>query len=749
MTENIRRGPENSEPEPGKEATDEAEARKYSSRETMAESLVRGAETPFKLNYGLRRLEAIIENPHITSNLREHYSPPREATTMLDRGMSMEVTIEELQGMGIIGEILDPKSGKADLLDEDYEGMAVHIKRTEKLEGGRYKVNIEYFFGTDEERKELAVAYKTAALELESRDILGANLGIRKSKRFRDNLEELTDILHSDQIPVFRPEHLQTLFNLPSLEELKSGKSIETAHGLGDSIEEALVCNLIMLNSGSKERMLNFLKRPGVQHLISKMAKEEEARRQDVERKGLGGFEPQLPESEIEMRVQNLRYTDEQWKKDNIGDVESWVEDKDRLLEDKDENNPASWRVEKRGNLTKYSNIVAWGGKPGEFGTNKEKWFVENAVGNLSGSVEAAWIAATFLRATGVFACEGYVACRGTNKSLLPLGEGRFYSGDDTGKFLTLLFNRKEGYKNRASGLARMYMRMPDLAGAMWDWAQVVVGVDNSKGWEVEKRLSMIDAWLGTAEQAKRDLVTNRRVEITDPKRFIDGIKGKLRDKKTGKDREAYFEKVKEEPYHRLGDLNFLSLEQDSGGTYTTMQWLGGNRQGPTGVYTEEMRVDDITDEDFTLNNLKKLTKYIGIVFNPIVMTKGSPHLYGNASEVNEALKVIKRNYFENLMYARIFSEAFAKNVMSKTMRLTNPETGNSVEVSSALWAYEQIKEALKDNPATDEDLVKHYLDDPNLLAQIRDTNGVKAMLNEVKGKFHDDVGRVTGKNVF
>jgi hypothetical protein len=274
----------------------------------------------------------------------------------------------------------------------------------------------------------------------------------------------------------------------------------------------------------------------------------------------------------------------------------------------------------------------------------------------------------------------------------------------------------KEGLKGRASGLKDMIGRIPDMAMNLFDWAGVEMTDLPKKPDGTSQRRSIWDAWLGTSGgKPKLDLLTG----------------------------EATKQQTTEEPYHRLGSLNFKSLERDFHGTFAIMQWLMGNAQRPTGVYIDAMKTDFKFDEDFSLNELKKKIKYIGIVMNEVVLTQGSPHLYVNPE--TSAL-VIQKNFFRNLMSARIRSASFAQNILGATIRPVDPTSGATVEVSQARVARLFIDEASKDSPIDEETLISHYVDSNYTIRRSGSLKDVEKVLEEAT--FDDRVGRVVGRKI-
>jgi len=781
--------------------------------------------------YGLRSIEAFLEDGNIPKEANDRWLPTRIHSAMYGKAKELGTPIRELVSRGWI--VADEKLGgyKPNPDRPEYSSYAISFKpvilnseRTDKR-GYRHKtetVEYKYNFGeatiNRDPRKELACALEKGITEFQARSIMGEHISIRTSLRFRDSLEDLVSIMHGGGVSYFKGAHLSALFNMPGVEELAGGielrpdqvalvsvkegepefdkeqkllkkedlikQEFEVKHELGDQVEEAMFLNLIMLNSSNKSRMERFLKRPGAIRLIDGLAN----KIPDSEVGGVEGL------NEDEKKKKKVGF----WITKYIGKVDDWVGDKDRILENDGKSRiKATWRTEtelgKRGLLTKWGNIPAWGGNPSEFGANKELDFIEGAIGKAVGSKEASWLATTMMRVIGAYASEGYAVLppaedgKLKGKFLLPLGEGRYLSGDDTGKFYANLFNLKEGLKGRASGLKDMIGKIPDMAMNLFDWAGVEVeGPEYPHNWDgTLQRRSIWDAWLGTAEQPLMDLLTGNMVEVkrsvqNGTEKWVEVVrevndKGQTIEKTQdldedttdrinrkmlkvgkalgvdGKDLkdEAGLEKlfliVPEEKGQRLGDLKFDTLEREFHGTFTIMQWLMGNGEGPTGVFSDAMKTD-FRYEDFALQELKKKIKYIGIVMNPVILTKGSQHLYKDAGTSSGIIQI---NFFKNLMAARIRSSSFAQNILGGVIKFFDPEKKAHVDVSQAKLIEKFIDEAVNDNPKSVVELVKNYVDNNYNLRRSGTTNEADTFLEKSKGMFSSITGRVTGKNRF
>lgn len=685
--------------------------------ESLNDELISSAATPQELFRGLRGIEKKLEDASIPRSLTESYRPPVQLSTLYNRAEVLKLSNKELLARGWLKNY-NETTGRGLPASRKYSSVAIGVEEEFVTdEEGNVQINIlgqpvtrvVFDYGTEKGRAELGHAYERAVLELEARSIIGEHVGVRLNLAARDSLEDLVNYLHTTEAKL-KSEHLHALFNMPDVEELATNPE---NHTLGDRIEEAMFLNLVMLNSGGKQQMLDFLERPRSKTLIGKLAKEEEARRN----------------SSLSEGVAATPYGYEDWKKDNIGDVNNWVDDSVRLLADKGSNRATFFEETKdgrRGIVTKWGNISAWGGKPGEFNADLEKDFIENIIGRLAGSTEAAWVAVSTIKATGAYASEGYVALpNGT--SHLPLGEARYITGDDSGKFLAYMFNFKEGTRGRASGLKGMIGKIPDLAMNLFDWWQVEVpDIDHDPDGTIAKR-SVWDAWLGTAGgKAKKDLLTGKET----------------------------LEKTKEEPYHPLRELNFATADRDVHGSFGIMQWLTGRDKA--GVFTEAMKTDFDYNE-FTLNELKKKWKFISIVMNPVILTKGSTQLYTNSFE---APKTIQRNFLRNLMLARIHSYHFSVSILNSKIKLFDPRLGE-VEVPAPVLIRAFVKEALKESPKTEEELVAYYIDENKVLRTLGDgglpgkTEHISVLLDErfepqdpKEKELIKYCGRITGRKI-
>lgn len=799
--------------------TDEVNRHVRSGESLRAEQIAFGKDN-FTLYCGLRSLEKTMEDGNIPSSIEDRWSPPREFGQMYERADNLSKPVDTLLDMGWIKE--DPEgSGKYAPAESMYAALALSmtpridwVKSPYDEKDLRPMTKYDYDFGKQTEtmntRVETAHGYEKGKTELEARAIMGDHISIRTSLGYRDSLEELTAIMHSGRIPYFKSDHLKAIFNMPSVEELKPHielsssqtqeinaliekknierlsqsnrplndeekeayrnkfrdelirKELDKRTELGDQVEEAIFLNLMMLNSSDKARMQEFLKRPRAETLIKHLAKKS-----------------------------GLSYED--WTKKYVGEVEKWENDDNRILtDDVGKRRLATWRIEandgRRGEITKWANISAWGGNPSEFNAEKELGFIEGAIGEAVGSKEASWISATMMRVIGAYASEGWAAIApnpdGTlkGKFLLPLGEGRYISGDDTGKFMANLFNLKEGLKGRASGLAEMIGYIPDMPMNLFDWAGVEVdGPQYPRNWDGSlQRRSIWDAWLGTPEQPLKDLITGKNIEVIEISKLdsqkqrdlkVDGIdyaevvrtydkknsrevveyrkldldtrdrivSGRLAAKEDGGKKHLW---VLKEDGQRLGDIRFETLERDFHGTFTIMQWLMGNGEGPTGVFIDALKTD-FRYEDFALQELKKKIKYIGIVMNPVVLTKGSQHLYKDAGG---ATGEIQTNFFKNLMYARMRSSSFNQNILPGTVEMVEPGGGKSY-ISKAQAIEVFIKKALEENPKNAAELINRYVDQNDVLRTLPNNSKTSSFLEFVKSLATGRVGRVRGKH--
>lgn len=660
----LRFQDDDNEPDPSKDMDPNVVNRMMHGSEALSSELIARAKRPHDLIYGVRRLEETMEDGNVPGPLGDHWTPPQELRTMMQRTKNLKIPVSDLEALDWVTDY-DPKTGWGQPTDVEYTSLALFKRQDpvymEYKDGTRRQIDTEvsYNYGTPEKRAEMAKTYERLTHELEARAIINEHVGLRLNPDFRDNLGGLVTMLKSGRMPKFKADHLKALFNMPGLAESK--KEPENTR-LGDQLEEAIMLNRIMLHSGTKQQMLGYLEKPGVKYLIARMAKEQESRTGED-------------------------YTSADWIRDNIGDVKNWVDDKVRKDDTflKDESGL-------RKDLTKWSNMAAFGGNPGDMGGDDEIAFIEKAVGGLCGSVEAAWVASSFLRAIGTYSSMGVVDLPGEKKKpVLELGSARYIASDDTGKLLAYAFNMKEGTKGNPSGLKNMIGKIPDLAMDLFDWAQVKVQLEDGT-WD---RRSVWDAWEGTVGGLKK----------------IDLLKGVETDQLT-----------KKEDYHRLGDLKFETLDKGFHDTFAIMQWLSGSDQQPTGVLPNALEAD-FDFKAFLLNKLKKDRKYVQIVFNKIVMTKGSPHLYvftpdkrhyedenDRMKEIPFTMNMLVKNFMRNLMLARINSYSFSTQVLNYTVPTTEPDV-KEVGIPGPVLAQAFIKEVLKDNPGDEEEVKKHYID--------------------------------------
>jgi hypothetical protein len=642
--------------------------------ETTYDEMISTASDPLTLFEAVRQKEAQNEQGGIPSGLVEHYRSPATLSTMQTRAQLLSTPNDVLDRRGwIIG--YDVNTGRG-IPAEGKAGYALGIRRVPVMKDGQYVISpysgepifrTIYEYGKDKERMTLAKAYEKAALEFQARFVTGAWAGASFNLNVRDSLGDLVSFEHGTGDKLVGG-HLTALFNMPDVDEMLDNPE---NHSLGDKVEEALVCQLIMLNSGTKQRMQDFLERPGVQHLISKMHKEEQAR-MNANKTGSGD-----------------KYTRDQWVKDYIGDVDSWTNDNNRFLADQKDASGrdvlASYKQEyldnKRGRLTRWGNIAAFGGNPGDFGGDNEIAFIEDDIGGAVGSKEASWIAGAFCRGFGVYSSEGYDAVPG-GKVRIVLGEGRFMSADDRGKFHSSMWMLKEGLAGRSAGLKGMLGKIPDTAMNLLDWWQVAVDDLPLRADGSRERRSVWDYWLGTkGGKNKIDLLTGKKTTNL----------------------------TKEEGYHRLGDANFSSADRDVMGTFGIMQWLDGRVEA--GVYEEAINVDKFGPNDFSLNSLKKKYKFISIVMNPVVLTHGSMQLYDNLG----AARTIQKNFLRNMLLARIHSAHFTNTMLNTSTKLFAKDAPDP-EVPFPVVVIANIEEVLRVNPDElpddIEELERRYIDE-------------------------------------
>lgn len=339
--------------------------------------------------------------------------------------------------------------------------------------------------------------------------------------------------------------------------------------------------------------------------------------------------------------------TEDKWKLDNIGDLTKWVDDNKRTL--------LSYMTDSRGELTKHSNIASYEAPNGDkLSYDNETAFI-NHVGKLVGSVEASWFGGSILRAFGEFSSKGFVLLPNGEFSLA-LGESQFISSDDLGKFHIFLYQLKEYMKKRPSGPKDLIGKIPDIALSFLDTAQV----DTIYG-----KRSMMDAWLGTAAGYKIDMDTG---DLTK-------------------------EIIKEESGTRLGELKFGSLQRGAHNTHLLMNWLKGREDW--GIVNQIMK-NDFGPGDLSLNNQKKLLKYIGIIFHPGTLSHGSPHKYVKSSAKNAPMNIFNRIY-----NARKLTQSYVMNILGAGVKLFNPSgtNGPGDEYSAALIIDEGVRTLIEKEP--------------------------------------------------
>lgn len=748
----------------------EAEAWRHqrSTRESLNDELLGTATSPYELIFAVRRIEKTLESGTIPPSLNEGFRPPSQLSIMLERAEDLKMSGEALRKAGFLLDY-EPASGLGVPRASKYSIMAIDTEPVVITDDKTLKEIVAFNYGSPEVRSELAASYEEESLELETRAILGEHIGVRLNLNARDALEAFVDWQHGTRATL-KYEHLQTLTNLPKI-DLENAR-VEKRE-LGYEIAESSFMYLIMLNSGTKDRMNYFMHRPATNALIDRLR---------VKETGSG------PDGKM---------TREEWIEKYVGVISEWTDDRLRkkttfIKEAREVKNGKKIR----GLLTQYGNIASYEGAPTGVNVGEENEFIEKIVGKAVGSVEASWVAATLLRDIGAYASEGYVAFPNENPSLA-LGEGRYIASDDTGKFWPYMWNMKEGTKGRKSGLKDMIGRIPDMAMSLFDWAQLKIPDLDVSGKPVENAYheviykedaegrpiykldewgdpifrSIIDAWLGTPEQFKKNLLTGAYVEL-DRSKVVEVDRDdpkKMRVKKTierdnpitgehevkeiivaaaekeivengGKKRKILAELVPEEPGHELGNLKFDTLLRDFHGNFGIMQWLLGREKD--GVLTNAMNTK-FTYEDMELDPLKAAWKYIGICFNPVIMTKGSTQLYDFS---HGELKTIQENYFQNIIAARMGSYNFRKNIMPQEIVVYDPRTGTEYQHKvSAVALIDLFARAVLDgNPRNQDELIANYIDDNEKLMNAGEIATAKAIV--ARWKTTDNVGKVTGK---
>ncbi|HKB88117.1 MAG TPA: hypothetical protein VKC53_00560 [Patescibacteria group bacterium] len=698
------------EPE-GDPQLEEANSRQYRGGESLRMEMITNAEYPSEFYYGLRKFEARIESGTIPRELADHYTPTRVLDVMIDRAEVLNMTIEDLKERGWL-ESYDPNTGIGEPRKAKFGSTALSVDQKDiRMNGQVVGYKTEYNYGTDEDRTELANAYERGILEFESRIILDSRIGIRL--RFRDDLNGLTESNHLGASKL-RVEHIEEFLNLPSEKELVREKAIHNKEGkrlheLGDQIEEAIWWNLAMLNSETPEQMQAFINKPATEGLMIKRLMERRGLKYDEAweflKEQLGDWKKWTKSIDrtlkpvknektgkviitetLDQENRGIRFVP---RKDEKGKIVEYVETPNKVIKNGVE------KIQKlRGPVTELGNIAG----RGKLNLKKENGFIKY-IGELVGTGkidrkgkvesidEASWLAATFLRAAGVYSSEGYVYFE-NGEFALALGEGQFISSDDLGKFLVYLWNLKEGLAGRPSGLKDLIGRIPDMATSLMDFSQVAMLNEDGKeimdkdseGNDKIRTRSLFDAWLGTAAGVRTNLLTGEPTNIEIP----------------------------EEPYNRLGDLNFESLQRDFHGNFDLIQWLSGRDE--RGVLDALIKVD-FRLEDFSLNGLKKMWKYFNIVYNVLTLTKGSMHKYDISDDKD---KIVVKNVFDNMNAARIKSASFATNVLNSVVKLFNPDLGqnNLEDVSAARIAEINIQAVSDGNPKTEEEVIKNFEDE-------------------------------------
>jgi hypothetical protein len=649
--------------------------------EAAGEALLRIATKPYEVFYAIRtEVLPSMESGHKPDVLDSSYIPPSQLRTIDGRARDLSKSAKELQEMGLLLDDYDPESGYGTLVAEDISGYAIsttYIQEINELTG-RVELVPRYYIGKENEREELAEAYKTAGLELEARAIEGWWVGLFLNVGVRDDLPGLLDIMHKASTK-FKADHLKALFNLPGIKGLKDkpGAILKEIEGMpnperntefGTQIEEGMFLTTLMLHSGSKQEMKGFLARPGAKVLITQIAA----------KSGM---------------------SEDDWRGLYIGNVDNWVDnpkDTDYMQDVVGDN---LRKVGNRGLLTMYGNIAAYKGINNKaFSVEKQTKFIEKSLGSAIGSVEAAWTAVTFLKSIDTYSARGHSFLPGSEQVVATLGDWRYIEPTDTQKLYSLIWLLREGLKGRPSGLPDMLGKTPDMMFDLFDMAQVEVALPDGS---VTSR-SIWDAWLGTAEQVKRDIRTMKPSRIANIVDIVNrgaieqnSNKGVIRMRVNNngviEERETYgilsreggqdivTELVKEEGYHRLGDLNFHSLPPDFHGIHNTIKWLAGRDGNGVMTATTETTFDP---KKLTFDDIRKFWKYVSIVLNPLVLSKGSMHKFsfggqGKPQDViidlseegsgvlvipnvdGKAFDEIQHTFLNNLMLAKLNSEFF------------------------------------------------------------------------------------------
>jgi hypothetical protein len=98
-------------------------------------------------------------------------------------------------------------------------------------------------------------------------------------------------------------------------------------------------------------------------------------------------------------------------------------------------------------------------------------------------------------------------------------------------------------------------------------------------------------------------------------------------------------------------------------------------------------------------------------------------------------------------MSARIHSQHFNLNILPAKRQVYHSKLQKNVEIPQAKLVGLFIGEVLKENPKTEEELIKHYVDDNYILRDVGEAMpGVADIVNNAT--FVPSVGKVTGKKI-
>lgn len=611
-------------------------------------------ESPARILKGVRMsLERSAGNT--PRELEDHIGPQRIEERLQSQIQIFELTPEDLEDLNIVKNY-NPDTGYANLVDEE-EGGSLALRKEGK---GR---ETAYYFGKEGEREARAELLTRIRDEMEARTIIGSLLGVSMHPSTRDNLEGIveTRLTRTSGLSI---EHIKAVFSAPNISELKDAsknpKEALEKHGFADDVEAVMILMEGAMASGTKSGMQEFLTLPRV----IEVAKE---RKWDI--------------------------------KAIFGDVENWVDDDLRELSTfLDETKEGL-----RGSATSLGNPICYDGGNNEKLTHKMENDFINGLGKIAAGKkgqEAAWLAISILRSLGEFNSKGYVVLP-NGDFILPLGENRILSMDDSGKGYANMQAIKELYKARPGASRDMVNRLPDMTLSHLQWTQIMT----SHG-----RRSIIRAWLGTPPGLHKI-----NLETNSPTKEI----------------------VPEEAGCSLAKLDWDSLETHANKGYFLMEWLKFRENA--GVY-QLLTKTEFRPEDFSMKSLKAAWKYISICMNPNTLTKGDNHLYDTSGAKNVALAL-----FKNMYNAMKTTSWYSTNILPQTIRFYEKNKEKPTEKLLADLIdqnFERIVFAIE-NGKSIEAVEQLSNDDYVGLSALLNPDHAVQVMNRID--FSDEVGVVTG----